>query len=107
MSFQRTSLDRKFFRYLTSFNNIHECFIKFCFQIAIKAIGSEDTPPTIREIISSGLERLLVCEVFAIKDADLIVRVTIEKMKVGSFDEIASFRLILTAIYVCKCNSDL
>ena len=54
----------------------------------------------IRSQVVAGLERLFVLEVFTIKEADAIVKVALEKIRSGSFDELGSFRLILTAMYV-------
>lgn len=56
----------------------------------------------VREKVTCGLERLLLCEVFAIKEADVIVRSAVEKIRNGSFEELTSFRLVITSTYVCK-----
>jgi huntingtin len=71
------------------------------FHLSVAFLGSDQRSAKIRKRICIGLEKLMLSETFAIREADLIVRTCMDRMRSFSpEDESAAFRLILTSIYV-------
>lgn len=71
------------------------------FHLAVAYLASDNKCCEVRTCISAGLERLMLVETFAIREADLIVRTAMDRMR--SFepnDESPAFRLMVTAIHV-------
>lgn len=72
------------------------------FDLSINVLTSEDDSIQLKEIVSSGLERLLMTEVFAIKQANVIMTTVLEQLKSssGKSDLTHCIKLMVTCIYV-------
>ena len=73
------------------------------FTIAMATLAEEESiVPGIKGIVSSGLSRLLTCEVFAIKQANQIVSICLEQLKNSSGKVVQDhcIKLLITCIYV-------
>ncbi|RWS31040.1 huntingtin-like protein [Leptotrombidium deliense] len=72
------------------------------FQMALKTLSTNNVSFNVYHTIINGLERLLVCEVFAIKDAESIIKTAMDKIKFATTksDAIGALSMMFTALYV-------
>ncbi|RWS13922.1 huntingtin-like isoform X3 [Dinothrombium tinctorium] len=83
-------------------------FAQRIFQLSLKVLVSNTVTFNVYHTVINGLERLLVCEVFAIKDAETIIKTAIDKMKCASTksDSIGALSIIFTSLYVFGLSID-
>ena len=72
------------------------------FNLCINVLTSDEESDEHKSLVSSGLERLLMAEVFAIKQANLIMSTVLEQLKIssGKSDLTYCIKLMVTCIYV-------
>ncbi|XP_053209649.1 huntingtin-like [Panonychus citri] len=78
-------------------------FAQKIFLLSLKTISSPSNNDRVYGTVCNGLMRLLVCEIFSIKDAEAIVRISTEKLKspkLPASESIFSLRLMVTSIYI-------
>ena len=58
-------------------------------------------------VVANGVQRLLVSELFRIRECTKIVKICIDKLNPQKafydFQTVSSFHMLVTSIYVCKC----
>ncbi|KAI1278484.1 Huntingtin [Halotydeus destructor] len=74
-------------------------FSQSILTVILKMI-TDDELPTIKRFVLNKLERLIILEVFSIKDAGLIVRTALDRIRNGSLDEVLSYRLVVASMYL-------
>lgn len=85
--------------YIEDFNDSD--FGTSIFNLSIGVLTSEDDSNELAVIVSSGLERLLMTEVFAIKQANVIMATVLEQLKSNAKSDLTHcIKLMVTCIYV-------
>lgn len=83
-------------------------FSQKIFQLSLSLCGSSDevTPPAVYLTVLHGLERLLVAEILTGKEADLLIKLTVERIRYGSpLRSLAALGVLLSCMYIGKSTN--